>query len=202
MIKIANLLKEIVNDSTYITEIGDASSKPYEWKLGSSYSEYETVYEFTTDLGTEYKVEITYTGNDPNKDSDKFEQSVLISFSVVYYSSAEEEDIENSSSGKGRRRRVGDVPSTQDNSPNKYYSSIITTNKGELYRVMATIAQIVQEFLKNNPKIKILIYEPAKKSSEQEFGAQRDMLYKAFIKQAFPSSQISKQGDNIIVKIK
>jgi hypothetical protein len=43
---------------------------------------------------------------------------------------------------------------------------------------------------------------PAKKSSENEFGTQRDMLYKAFIKKAIPSSQISQQGDNIIVKIK
>jgi hypothetical protein len=204
MIKLATLLKEIQDVSKILKEIGDASAKPYEWELGYSSLARDTNYEFTTDLGTEYKVNFS-TLDYLDKDTNEWIDGVYIMFLVAYHLDQENsqdievKDTQTQSPSKRKKERVKDV---QDTTPNKYWSTIIATNKGELYRVMATITKIVQEFLKNNPTIKVLIYEPSKKSSEKEFGLQRDILYKAFIKQAFPSAEISNQENNIIVKIK
>jgi hypothetical protein len=63
-------------------------------------------------------------------------------------------------------------------------SSKIVVNKGEMYRVMATIVDIIKKYLKKS-KAKGITYYPSKKSSE-DFGTQRDNLYKAFISKAIP----------------
>lgn len=63
-------------------------------------------------------------------------------------------------------------------------SSRIVVNKGEMYKVMATIVDIIKKYLKKS-KAKGITYYPSKKSSE-DFGTQRDMLYKAFISKAIP----------------
>jgi hypothetical protein len=63
-------------------------------------------------------------------------------------------------------------------------SSKIVVNKGEMYRVMATIVDIIKKYLKKS-KTKGITYYPSKKSSE-DFGTQRDNLYKAFISKAIP----------------
>jgi hypothetical protein len=64
-------------------------------------------------------------------------------------------------------------------------SSKIVVNKGEMYKVMATIVDIIKKYLKKS-KTKGITYYPSKKSSE-DFGTQRDNLYKAFISKAIPS---------------
>lgn len=61
----------------------------------------------------------------------------------------------------------------------------IISNKGELYKVMATITDIIKTYLKKSKKIKGIIYYPSKKGTEK-FGNQRDKLYKAFITKAIP----------------
>jgi hypothetical protein len=63
-------------------------------------------------------------------------------------------------------------------------SSKIVVNKGEMYKVMATIVDIIKKYLKKS-KTKGITYYPSKKSSE-DFGTQRDKLYKAFISKAIP----------------
>jgi hypothetical protein len=74
------------------------------------------------------------------------------------------------------------------------FSNTIITNKGELYRVMATITNILQHYLKDN---KIITYTPEKKPGE-EFGKQRDALYKAFISKKFPNVEFKQIGEMII----
>ena len=74
------------------------------------------------------------------------------------------------------------------------FSNTVVTNKGEVYRVMATIANIVQHYLKDN---KIITYTPEKKTGE-EFGKQRDSLYKAFISKKFPNAEFKQYGEMII----
>jgi hypothetical protein len=74
------------------------------------------------------------------------------------------------------------------------FSNTIVTNKGEVYKVMATIVNIVQHYLKNT---KIIIYTPEKKTGE-EFGNKRDSLYKAFITKKFPNAEFKQMGEMII----
>ena len=74
------------------------------------------------------------------------------------------------------------------------FSNTIVTNKGELYRVMATIVSILQHYLKDT---KIITYTPEKKPGEN-FGRQRDNLYKAFISKKFPNSEFKQIGEMIV----
>jgi hypothetical protein len=74
------------------------------------------------------------------------------------------------------------------------FSNTVVTNKGEVYKVMATIVNIVQQYLKDN---KIITYTPEKKAGE-EFGKKRDSLYKAFITKKFPNVEFKQVGEVII----
>jgi hypothetical protein len=74
-------------------------------------------------------------------------------------------------------------------------SSKIVVNKGEMYTVMSTIADIIKHYLrKSKGDVKAILYSPSKKGNE-DFGSQRDNLYKAFISKALPGAKFSKQGE-------
>jgi hypothetical protein len=75
-------------------------------------------------------------------------------------------------------------------------SSKIVVNKGELYKVMATIVDIIKHYVKKDRK-KAIMYSPEKKQGE-DFGKQRDMLYKAFIRKAMPGTYFETEGDWIV----
>ena len=75
-------------------------------------------------------------------------------------------------------------------------SAKIVVNKGEMYRVMATIVDIIKKYLKKS-KAQAIIYSPSKKSSEENFGSQRDNLYRAFISKAIPGATFKQSGDFI-----
>jgi hypothetical protein len=79
-------------------------------------------------------------------------------------------------------------------------SSRIVVNKGELYRVMATVADIVKKYIKKS-KAQAIIYSPSKKSNEENFGVQRNNLYKAFISKAFPGTKFEKIGNLILATL-
>jgi hypothetical protein len=72
-------------------------------------------------------------------------------------------------------------------------SAKIVVNKGEMYRVMATIVDIIKKYLKKS-KAQAIIYSPSKKSGEN-FGIQRDQLYRAFISKAIPGVKFKQSGD-------
>jgi hypothetical protein len=73
-------------------------------------------------------------------------------------------------------------------------SAKIVVNKGEMYRVMATIVDIIKKYLKKS-KAQAIIYSPSKKSGEESFGVQRDQLYRAFISKAIPGVTFKQSGD-------
>ena len=75
-------------------------------------------------------------------------------------------------------------------------SAKIVVNKGEMYRVMATIVSIIKKYIKKS-RAEAIIYSPSKKSSEENFGTQRDNLYRAFISKAFPGTTFKQSGDYI-----
>jgi predicted nucleotidyltransferase len=64
-------------------------------------------------------------------------------------------------------------------------SSRVVVNKGEMYRVMSTLTDIIKTYLQKFRKVKGIVYYPSKKGNE-EFGTQRDNLYRAFIIKAIP----------------
>jgi hypothetical protein len=75
-------------------------------------------------------------------------------------------------------------------------SAKIVVNKGEMYRVMSTIVDIIKKYIKKF-KAQAIIYSPSKKSSEENFGVQRDNLYRAFISKAIPGVTFKQSGDFI-----
>ena len=75
-------------------------------------------------------------------------------------------------------------------------SAKIVVNKGEMYRVMATIVNIIKKYIKKS-KAQAIIYSPSKKSDEENFGTQRDNLYRAFISKVFPGTTFKQSGDFI-----
>ena len=90
-------------------------------------------------------------------------------------------------------------------------SSRVVTNKGELYKVMATITKILKYYV-NRYKVKYIMYEPGKKAEDGLHNpSQREELYKAFIKKQIPNAQFIShnsehgpivQSGQILVKIK
>jgi hypothetical protein len=76
-------------------------------------------------------------------------------------------------------------------------SSKIVVNKGEIYRVMSTLTSIIKHYIKEI-EAQAIIYSPSKKSDEEDFGTQRDNLYKAFISKAIPGAKFTNSKNNII----
>jgi hypothetical protein len=85
------------------------------------------------------------------------------------------------------------------------YSSKITTNEGDLFKVMSTVAAIVKKYLKNRifKDSEYLIYSPSKKLDQAGSKNQRDMLYRKFITHEFPGSKFINDANGwIVAKIK
>jgi hypothetical protein len=76
-------------------------------------------------------------------------------------------------------------------------SSKIVVNKGELYRVMSTIVDIIKHYVRKS-RAKAILYQPSKKQGEDNFGSQRGNLYKAFIRKAMPGTYFEQNGDWVI----
>ena len=78
----------------------------------------------------------------------------------------------------------------------------IVTNKGELFRVMATVTSIVKKDLSNHPEIDTITFTPAKKEGETT-NVSRLNLYTRYIKNAYPNATItSRDRGSIEVKFK
>ena len=73
------------------------------------------------------------------------------------------------------------------------YSTTTLTNKGEMYRVMSTVVDIVKNYLKSNNDIKVILYLP--------ISHKRNDLYTAFIKKQIPGATFEDSYGSIIVKI-
>lgn len=78
---------------------------------------------------------------------------------------------------------------------NSDYGQSNIINKGEMFRVMSTIIQIVKDNISNNPEIGGIYFAPTtKKISQNEntdlSGNQRYKLYQAYIQKAIPNSKI------------
>lgn len=78
----------------------------------------------------------------------------------------------------------------------------LVTNKGELYRVMNTIAAIIREDLAINQYIKYITYNPAKRDKDTESNA-RGKLYMKYIQGRIPNAkEVQSDRFPILIKIK
>jgi hypothetical protein len=150
-----------------LQEVGEATLKPYEWEEYTCKEGYYNI-GFMTDYGLEYDVDLELKIYTPENSTSNI-QAIEIGFAVT----AEDED--------------GYSYSTTD----------AVVNKGEMYRVMSTIIDILKVYIKKL-KAEAIIYSPSKKQGE-EFGSQRDNLYKAFISKAFPGVKFEQKGDIVAV---
>lgn len=76
----------------------------------------------------------------------------------------------------------------------------IVTNKGELFKVMATVTAIIKKDLKNHPEIDTITFTPAKKEGETT-NVSRLNLYTRYIKNAYPNATIT-SGDKSSIEVK
>ena len=141
--KLTSLLYDV------ISEIGEGTAKPYNYKLTREEGD-DMLYEFVTDLGTHY--EVTFEIEEDFSKDEPWE-FMNIEFGV------DEKD------GGGVDYKV-------------------ETNKGELFRVMATIVAITKEILKERKNIKTLTFSGAKKDEDDN---RRNKLYMAYIKKHIPN---------------
>jgi len=79
------------------------------------------------------------------------------------------------------------------------YSSKIEVGKGELFRVMATIIDIIKSHLSKDPEIEFILYSPSKKTGEGDIGNQRDKLYKIFLQKQIPGIRIRDIGTSAVI---
>jgi len=149
-----------------LNEVGEANLTPYKWKE-EDVDGYWTYVEFTTDEGTEYNVALEVMNYTP-KNSTSYVKALNIEFAVTV-------------------KDAGDY---------SYSTTNVIMNKGELYRVMSTIATIVKHYVKKY-KIQAIIYSPSKKTGE-EFGTQRNNLYKAFISKAIQGVEFQQKGNMVV----
>ena len=78
----------------------------------------------------------------------------------------------------------------------------VVTNKGELFRVMATVTAIIKKDLQDHPEIDTITFTPAKKEGETT-NVSRLNLYTRYIKNAFPNATITARGrGRVEVKLK
>src|SRR5210317_359274 len=76
-------------------------------------------------------------------------------------------------------------------------SSKTVTNKGELFRVMSTIVDIIKHYV-NKTEAQGVTYSPSKKGDETISTNQRNTLYKAFLKKQVPGVEFKQDSDYVV----
>jgi hypothetical protein len=147
--------KSISKNIDSLNEVGEGSSKPYEWR--EDFDEYV----FTTDSNVGYIVSLS-----------EMPEGGKMGIAVEFLAKTPEMDG---------------------------YSSKIEVGRGELFRVMATIIDIIKSHLSKNPEIEFILYSPSKKTGEGDIGNQRDKLYKIFLQKQIPGIRIRDIGTSAVI---
>ena len=166
-----------------LLEIGDSSAQKYDWKFKNEHKDSDAIklnYEFKTDSNTLYFVNLIITESDVTSLAFEMIVSFGVGTSII-------------------KKVIGDK---------KPFAQI--TNKGEIFKVMTTVIDIVKDGIermnKDNYPIKIVRFH-ATKEKETSMGYkqsdQRAKLYMAYIKQNIDMVRtISQKGSDIEVILK
>jgi hypothetical protein len=166
-----------------LNEIGDSSAQKYDWQFKGKYTTSDVInldYEFKTDSNTQYFVKLTVQESDASASS----YEMMVAFGV----------------GRSIVKKAF--------SDKKPFAQVV--NKGEVFRVMATIIDIVKDGIEkmaqDNYPVKIILFKPEKeKETATGFKStdQRAKLYMAYIKQNMDMVYSVKQkGDTVEVILK
>ncbi|WP_286984195.1 hypothetical protein [Haliea sp.] len=140
-------------DENSLTEVGEATQKPYKWTVKKSYWEptlMEITYSFTTDKGIKYEA--------------LFYENADYRFDFLFY--------------------------PEDG------TALDVVNKGELFRVMSTIVDIMKDFIKKE-KWSVIEYSSAKQYEDDD---RREKLYTAYLKKNLPDGiRAEEMGDGDIM---
>jgi hypothetical protein len=77
----------------------------------------------------------------------------------------------------------------------------VVTDKGELFKVMSTVTNIIKKDLKFHPEIDTITFVPNKKSGETT-NVSRLNLYLKYIKNSYPGAEITTSNGTTTVKLK
>jgi hypothetical protein len=76
----------------------------------------------------------------------------------------------------------------------------MVTNKGEQFRVMATLIETVKDYLKDNPQVKHISFVPVK-SFDRENDNRRANLYMAYVKKQLPGATVKIDGNRFTIDL-
>lgn len=78
----------------------------------------------------------------------------------------------------------------------------VSTNKGELYRIMSTVVDILKDLLNKNKSLKYIEFEADKEGKDN---SQRANLYSIYVKKQLPNAEIERQQragfEKVVIKI-
>ena len=153
-----------------ISEIGDGGSKPYNYKL--------TRTDLNDDLGDNFRLY-------------EFVTDLGTHYEVTFEI---EEDFSKDEPWESMNIEYG-----VDEKDGGGVDYKVETNKGELFRVMATIVDITKKILKERKNIKTLTFSGSKKDVDDQ---RRNNLYMAYIRKNIPNvKNIEDDGSEIRVDI-
>ena len=166
-----------------LNEIGDSSAQKYDWRFKGKYDTGDVInidYEFKTDSDTQYFVKLTVQ----ESPSTPLAFEMMVAFGV----------------GKSIiKKAFGDK---------KPFAQVV--NKGELYRVMATVIDIVKDGIEkmtqDDHPVKIILFKPEQEKETAtgfKITDQRAKLYMAYIKQNMDIvNNVRQKGKEIEVILK
>ena len=190
--KLEKIYKDIIKEAKLIPEIGEGSSKPFEFdkiSKGDRHFQYkidgdvrtadgkfvlQSIPILLTGRATSIIMDEDYTDKEILDFFGKNDGTLINGFEIVF----------------NRKTRSGNEFGTVD-------------DRVFMFRLMATIKVILQdEFAKADPEY--IVYAPTKQGGEDAPDTGRHKLYSAFIKKAIPGAQMfySKKDDEIIYKLK
>ena len=190
--KLEKIYKDIIKEAKLIPEIGEGSSKPFEFdkiSKGDRHFQYKIDGEVRTEDGkfVLQSIPILLTGRATSiiMDEDYTDEEIL-----DFFGKNDGTMINGFEIVFNKKTRSGNEFGTVD-------------DRVFMFRLMATIKIILQdEFAKADPDY--IVYAPTKQGDEIATDTGRHKLYSAFIKKAIPGAQMfyNKKDDEIIYKLK
>jgi len=161
-----------------ILEIGKSTVPPYNIEnivdLSGPFETETKNYIFHTDSGIQYSINIMRNMGEFHLHEEHVEECEII----------EDEDFYNKLIG------ISFFTFEGDNIFGTYNDTIIT-NRGEVFRIMATLKEVITEYLQENPEVKY-IFAGGQRGEKENDKEQRENLYLAYFKKEKPNWKIDK----------
>jgi hypothetical protein len=72
------------------------------------------------------------------------------------------------------------------------------TNKGDQYKIMATVVRALKDFADSHPNLDTIVYTPVKTKGPQDRG--REILYKAYVNKQIPDWSYHTLDDTVVLR--